>query len=84
MGVSIVAIPPDKRRRDLDNLIKITLDALQATEPERKMRKMRDERGVETLCRAVVWDDRWFHRIEIGWEKPDTMKSGLLVKVWAL
>ena len=29
LGVFIVAFPPDKRRRDLDNILKATLDALQ-------------------------------------------------------
>lgn len=29
LSVSIEAFPPDKRRRDLDNLLKATLDALQ-------------------------------------------------------
>jgi crossover junction endodeoxyribonuclease RusA len=31
LKISIWAYPPDKRRRDLDNLLKITLDSLQAT-----------------------------------------------------
>ena len=30
VGIYIVAYPPDKRRRDLDNLLKATLDSLQA------------------------------------------------------
>lgn len=29
LSVKIIACPPDKRRRDLDNLLKATLDALQ-------------------------------------------------------
>jgi crossover junction endodeoxyribonuclease RusA len=33
VGVKIRAYPPDKRKRDLDNLIKITLDSLQKSSP---------------------------------------------------
>ncbi len=29
LAVSIDAVPPDKRRRDIDNLLKVTIDALQ-------------------------------------------------------
>ena len=31
LSISIYAHPPDKRRRDLDNLLKVLLDSLQAT-----------------------------------------------------
>ena len=31
LGISIKAYPPDRRRRDLDNLLKIVLDSLQGS-----------------------------------------------------
>lgn len=31
LGIDIIAFPPDKRQRDLDNLLKITLDSLEST-----------------------------------------------------
>lgn len=31
MGLTVVAFPPDKRSRDIDNALKILLDALEGT-----------------------------------------------------
>jgi crossover junction endodeoxyribonuclease RusA len=51
IAVEIEAFPPDRRKRDLDNLLKVTLDALQAG------RMFADDAQVDELSiarRAVV------------------------------
>ncbi len=50
LAVEIIACPPDRRRRDLDNLLKATLDALQHAG------LYADDNAINrlTICRGVM------------------------------
>jgi len=64
VGIEIVAHPPDARRRDLDNLLKATLDALTAA------RVWQDDNQVKRI--ELRWGDKIKGgQLEIGIEEME-------------
>lgn len=57
ISVAILAYPPDKRKRDLDNVLKVLLDALESAgvfEDDSQVARIVIERQANEECKATV------------------------------